>query len=417
MINTERDKIQPQTGKRRKEVRFDISQDENADSSAENWGTASTGRAGSGRGSGSGSEDWRTKRAVELNKRRPIVLSFDKKCSLLARTLRCRSWRDGPDRKEKRDGLLVKMWQKGRLKLKEDFDVLKMVKTLQDLRVMFKYYRLKHADLMIEVNANRRSIINLEDDGWETELDRPQPYMTKFDTYESSSDDLGISDESGSYSRSRDRRSRSDKSAESSDDKSSKSRSKSRVQDLNPSEGESSEEEDEENNTVQEAPEQRPEAPSKKEAKEDLADQADFDDINESYEQDRKLEVKQNKPGPTSFSSIKNESIEKQKEALKKDIKLKALPSKKGNDKKDGKATPNTSFSQKSASHGGDEGDEADDKDPESSSETGSQQDAQSARSERDRLRPEQENSQLDQRNSEVRLTLGAPLKNDPQNS
>lgn len=40
------------------------------------------------------------------------------------------------------------------------------------MRVMFKYYRLKHGDLMIEVNGNRRTVINLEDDGWETELDK-----------------------------------------------------------------------------------------------------------------------------------------------------------------------------------------------------------------------------------------------------
>lgn len=154
-----------------------------------------------------------------------------------------------------------------------------MIKTLHDFRVMFKYYRLKHSDLMIEVNANRRNIINLEDDGWETELDRAQPYMTKFDTYESSSDDLDASEESGSYSRSRDRRSRSDKSVESSEEK---SQSKSHIQDLNPSDEESSEEEEEENNTVPEPVEQKEIANKKDGAKADLADQADFDDINES---------------------------------------------------------------------------------------------------------------------------------------
>lgn len=112
------------------------------------------------------------------------------------------------------------MWQKGRLKLKEDFDMVKIIRSMQDMRILFRYYRLKHSDLMIEVNANRRKVINLEDDGWETELERTKVTMTKFDTYESSSDD-DLSDESASVSRSKSgRRSRSSKSAESSEDRS-----------------------------------------------------------------------------------------------------------------------------------------------------------------------------------------------------
>lgn len=106
------------------------------------------------------------------------------------------------------------------MKLKEDFDMVKIIRSMQDMRILFRYYRLKHSDLMIEVNANRRKVINLEDDGWETELERTKVTMTKFDTYESSSDD-DLSDESASVSRSKSgRRSRSSKSAESSEDRS-----------------------------------------------------------------------------------------------------------------------------------------------------------------------------------------------------
>ena len=47
------------------------------------------------------------------------------------------------------------------------------------------------------------------DDEWEGELERAKPYMTKFDTFQSSSDNADGSDDysrsySGSYSRSKD---------------------------------------------------------------------------------------------------------------------------------------------------------------------------------------------------------------------
>jgi len=59
----------------RKEVRFDMSQDGNEDS-AENWGASSTGRGLNGKNNGGASER-QHKRALELNKRRPVVLSFE----------------------------------------------------------------------------------------------------------------------------------------------------------------------------------------------------------------------------------------------------------------------------------------------------------------------------------------------------
>lgn len=81
---------------------------------------------------------------------------------------------------------LLKLFDRGKNKLQEDFDLVKVHKTLHDLRVMFKFYRLKNADLMIQVNKSRHTTLNLEDDGWEAEFDRQVPYLTKFEnSYES----------------------------------------------------------------------------------------------------------------------------------------------------------------------------------------------------------------------------------------
>jgi len=67
---------------------------------------------------------------------------------------------------------MLKLQHKGKEKLKEDFDVVRILKTLADLRVMFRYYRFRHSDLMIEVNSSRKNVINLDDDEWEHELER-----------------------------------------------------------------------------------------------------------------------------------------------------------------------------------------------------------------------------------------------------
>jgi hypothetical protein len=66
----------------------------------------------------------------------------------------------------------VKLFQKGKEKLREDFDVISLLKSIAYLRILFKQYRLRHSDLMIEVNKSRKSVINLEDDEWETELEK-----------------------------------------------------------------------------------------------------------------------------------------------------------------------------------------------------------------------------------------------------
>ncbi len=64
------------------------------------------------------------------------------------------------------------MFQKGKEKLREDFDVISLLKSMSHLRILFKQYRLRHSDLMIEVNKSRKSVINLEDDEWEKELEK-----------------------------------------------------------------------------------------------------------------------------------------------------------------------------------------------------------------------------------------------------
>jgi hypothetical protein len=62
------------------------------------------------------------------------------------------------------------------------------MKRLNDFRVLFKYYREKHSDLMIDINSNRRSIVNMEDDNWSTELEKTRGTITKFNMAKNISD-------------------------------------------------------------------------------------------------------------------------------------------------------------------------------------------------------------------------------------
>jgi hypothetical protein len=62
------------------------------------------------------------------------------------------------------------------------------MKRLNDFRVLFKYYREKHSDLMIDINSNRRNVVNMEDDNWSTELEKTRGTITKFNTGKSFSD-------------------------------------------------------------------------------------------------------------------------------------------------------------------------------------------------------------------------------------
>lgn len=71
----------------------------------------------------------------------------------------------------------------------EDFDVVKLMKNMHHLNEMFNFYRLKHSDLMVQVNSSRKKILNLEDDDWSTELDKKQTVLTRFNTHQTSSSD------------------------------------------------------------------------------------------------------------------------------------------------------------------------------------------------------------------------------------
>ena len=41
---------------------------------------------------------------------------------------------------------------------------------------------------MIDINSNRRNVVNMEDDNWSTELDKTRGTITKFNTAKSISD-------------------------------------------------------------------------------------------------------------------------------------------------------------------------------------------------------------------------------------
>ena len=90
--------------------------------------------------------------------------------------------------KEKQNNKLINLWNKSKNKLREDFDIVEIMKKLNDFRVMFKYYREKHSDLMIDINSNRRNVVNMEDDNLSTELEITRGTITKFNTGKSVSD-------------------------------------------------------------------------------------------------------------------------------------------------------------------------------------------------------------------------------------
>ena len=144
------EKVNPATGAPRKEVRFDFdAEDENK------------------------IMDVKELKQSELGKTKPIVLSTVKKFNLYMISLcnPCKS----PQKVKKGDknANLIKLYEKGQEKLLQDFDVVKLMKNMHHLNMMYNFYRLKHSDLMVEVNSSRKKILNLEDDGWSTELEKP----------------------------------------------------------------------------------------------------------------------------------------------------------------------------------------------------------------------------------------------------
>lgn len=90
--------------------------------------------------------------------------------------------------KDKQNNKLINLWNKSKNKLREDFDIVEIMKRLNDFRVLFKYYREKHSDLMIDINSNRRNVVNMEDDNWSTELEKTRGTITKFNSGKSISD-------------------------------------------------------------------------------------------------------------------------------------------------------------------------------------------------------------------------------------
>lgn len=88
-----------------------------------------------------------------------------------------------PDESERVKYRVSKLYDKGKLKLSKDFDVLKIMRDLHEFRILFDFIKRKHSNLMIDVNTTRKNVINLHEDGWESELDRVEPYLTKHSTY------------------------------------------------------------------------------------------------------------------------------------------------------------------------------------------------------------------------------------------
>ena len=72
------------------------------------------------------------------------------------------------------------MVSKGEEKLKEDFDAARLIKHINEMKSMLNYYKARHSNVQIELNKNRKGVINLEDDGWESELERSEVYLTRF---------------------------------------------------------------------------------------------------------------------------------------------------------------------------------------------------------------------------------------------
>ena len=212
------------------------------------------------------------KKSRELEKKKAIVISTEKKGRIYTvNVFGCCKPKSRASYIDRSNTRLLKMFDKGKKKLQEDFDLVNLHKTLHDLRVMFKFYRLKNSDLMIEVNRSRHTTLNLEDDGWEAELDRAVPYLTKFEhSYESKSsdklddDDVDISEESSISSRKSLPKDYDPKNivaksttsvksnTEKSEDQSGTSKRSGTEKDEDSSESSSESEEDDDNNTINE---------------------------------------------------------------------------------------------------------------------------------------------------------------------
>ena len=92
---------------------------------------------------------------------------------------------------------------------------------MHNFNTLFNFYRLKHSDLMVEVNSSRKRILNLEDDDWSTELDKKQTVLTRFNTHQTSSSDSDDSESQSVSSKKKSQRSVSSVTSESVSEKKS----------------------------------------------------------------------------------------------------------------------------------------------------------------------------------------------------
>ena len=176
----------------------------------------------------------------------------------------------------------------------------KFSKDFNDLKALFKYYKEKHSNVMIDVNQSckKDTVINAEADDWEAE--RPAVYLTQFKPFHErskSSDDHDVSEGSATSSSSSKRLSGSKEKSHSgkSDTSSSPSKSKEKA---GPSQSS-----DHDDDTLPDADQ-------------NLAE--DFDDISETVDQDSKPEIKTSNPGPASFDARRlNSPVNKRQEYLK----------------------------------------------------------------------------------------------------
>ena len=173
----------------------------------------------------------------------------------------------------------MRMFNRGHQKLSNDLDIIQILKTLRELKIVMNFIKNKHSDVMIDLNQSKHHIINLENDDWEWEESnaREAVYMVKKDPTSEDLDVDDISDENSETSKSH------PKSKDSGKDSSSSSSSSERS-------------ESEDDNTISDIAASQEKSQPKKIA-EDFNE--DFDDISESNE--NKQEIMTNKAGPISF--------------------------------------------------------------------------------------------------------------------
>ena len=135
---------------------------------------------------------------LQLQHRRTIAITTKQKLFLCLRRFGGHGEDSGYSKKERENAQLTKLYYTGKSKIDKDFDILKIMKDLHEYRIMFNYVKNKHSNLMIDVNSSRWNVVNLEKDDWSTELERVEPYLTRHNTYQSSSssDDIDKSESS-----------------------------------------------------------------------------------------------------------------------------------------------------------------------------------------------------------------------------